>query len=278
MSSGKFFVFVVVYYLCRFLVVAVSFTGDDAGYFVDFLDVGQGDAILIRTPNHNVMIDSGPDYSASFGLYNYFWSPFCNIDAGFVSHAHADHYFGFMRIAKLCQPKLITFNDVDQLKSGDADFWQKFDQNKLKKTFLGDEYFFNELKIKVLWPRSPQDLNVHPDDLNYNSMVLLVTYGDFEGVFLGDAQKDTLAKIDWESVLAATKGRFDVIKAAHHGAGNGFYLPMYDILQPKFCVIQVGKDNSYGHPDLDVVHQMEDVVGCDVLRTDEVGPIEMRLR
>ncbi len=274
MTKFRFLAFIVCYYLMRFILQGAGGNGRD--YFIDFLNVGQGDAVLVRTPHNKVLIDAGPDNSLSYELSNYFWNPFCSFDFGFVTHAHADHYYGFTRIAKLCQPKLITFNDVDQLQTSSQVFNQLLQENKINKTFLGDEYFFDGVRIKILYPRSVRDLNLHLNDLNFNSIVMLLEYGDFEALLLGDAQKETLATINWDDIKDQIKPPLEVIKVAHHGAINGFYLPMYDTLKPLYCVISVGKDNTFGHPNPDVVQQLESS-GCTVLRTDVKGTIEMKL-
>lgn len=272
MQLRKISFIAVTFYLLAFFALSVR---TKVPIYVKFLDVGQGDAIFIRTAEGNTMlIDGGGNFEADRALNQEMFFPFCHFDYLLVTHPHADHIGGLEKILKRCSADVIMFNDVSSSSPGLDRFRQLIEKNNVINTFAGDEFSFGKGKIKILWP--PRELpHSGIKNLNEVSTVVFLDYGDFEGLFLGDLQTDYQADLDLSGIKNLIDGGLEVVKIAHHGSVNGVYLPLINDLKPGRCVISVGADNKFGHPDAGSVQQL-DLAGCKVLRTDLLGDIVIK--
>lgn len=254
-----------------YLLISLSsyFLPEENNLKITFFDVGQGDAIYIKMPTgERVLIDGGENNTGDYKINKEFIFPFCNLDLIFITHPHADHMGGLPKILQRCNFGALTFNDI----SCDSNTCAYFRGINNKKTVLiGDIYNFNNVTLKVLWP-DLENTNVDYSNANNLSVVVFLDYGDFEALFTGDAEKEALSQIDVDSLLPYIQNGLDIYKISHHGAINGLYTPLLDILKPKECVISVGEGNSYGHPNADVLNYLESI-NCNISRTDQLGDI-----
>ncbi len=261
--------FVFVYFLV-FELFFKSNKVDQFGLEVDFIDVGQGDSALIKLNGRAVaLVDGGPDYEAGKYL-NRNLGIFCNIPLVIMSHPHADHFLGLERVVKNCKFGMFVFNDVDV--SGDATphFVKLIDKNKTKIVFENDILVFDNLKFIFLWPREKDYIKTA--NLNNFSVTVLIKYGEFEILMLGDLEADGQERLDLKTLNSYIDGELDVLKIAHHGAINGYYSTLLRELKPKTCIVSVGKDNFFGHPSPAVITEISRS-GCTIRRTDEEGSI-----
>lgn len=218
------------------------------GLSVKVLDVGQGDATLIRTPSKTtILIDGGPSYDVESyigsSLLNY-----CKVDVMLLSHDHQDHSFGLDRLREHCTGGKY----LDSLHAGDV-------------------FAIDDVRFYVLWP--PIDFE-DTNNENNNSIILLLDYGKFEALFTGDAESEVYSKINIPPGII--DGSIDMLKVPHHGAINGLNKDFIKSYPIQNAIISVGAKNKFKHPSPDVLKFYESL-GVKIYRTDIEGSIEIRL-
>ena len=242
---------------------------------VSFLDVGQGDAILIQTPDHrDILIDGGPSPQA-IGLALSQKMPFWDktIDLVVLTHPQADHLSGLVEVLKRYEVKQVLYPDID-IDSILYEEWLRLIAEKgIKATVAqaGQEIHLAEgLMIEVLSPTSPL-LSGTESDINNNSLVLSLTMGRFSFLLTGDAQFEA----ELELISRRAVPRSMVLKIAHHGSRTTTSDEFLAVAGPQLVVISVGEENRYGHPTEEVLARLEEVVGAEnIYRTDTNGTIE----
>jgi competence protein ComEC len=230
-----------------------------------FLDVGQGDAILISQGKHQILIDggrTGKELLAQIGRHVPFWDR--NIEFVIATHPDADHIGGL--------PSLFRTYEVDHVLTtgaqSDTETSRFFDE-ALSETRFGLTKVSRGTKITlphggelaIEYPLTP--LSVEASDTNEGSIVARFVYGETSFLFTGDLPHE-------ETVLSG-EGEATVLKAAHHGSKYSTSDAFLDLVQPKEAVISVGK-NSYGHPDPGVLERLGRR-GVVVHRTDQGGAL-----
>lgn len=212
-----------------------------------FLDVGQADSILIKSDDKYMLIDAGNNADGSL-LVEYFSSLGINkFDYVIGTHAHEDHIGGMddiinnFDIGTFYMPDAITttktFEDVlDALDNKNI----YFDVPNIDDSFsLGDSI------IEVVY------VGNNDSDLNSTSIVLKLTYNNVSFLFTGDISSEIE-----DSILNCSIDS-DVLKVAHHGSKYSSSLNFLNKVNPKYAVISVGNDNSYGHPDNIVLERLD---------------------
>lgn len=230
---------------------------------VYFLDVGQADSILIRNKNKNMLIDAGNNNDGDY-LVSYFKSiGIEKFDYVVGTHAHEDHIGGMdniidnFEIGKFYMPDKITttktFRDVlDALERK---------QIKFNVPEIGDVLNFGDVNIGVIYVSSD-------NELNDTSIVLKLVYKDISMLFMGDAS----TKVEEKILLQDLKS--DVLKVGHHGSIYSTSEDFIKGVEPKISIIEVGKNNNYGHPRYEVIERLKNI-GSKVYRTDEDGTIKV---
>ena len=272
MQLRKISLIAAVFYLLSFLALSLR---PSAPILVKVIDVGQGDSIFIRTSEGNtLLIDGGANSEADRDLNQEMFFPFCHLDYLIITHPHADHIGGLEKIFKRCSIGVVMFNDISSDSATLVRLRHLLEKNKVINTYAGDEFSFGKGNIKILWPTRELTLSVNKN-LNDLSTVVFLDYGDFEGLFLGDLQDNYQSNLDLASIKGLINGPLELIKIAHHGSINGVYLPLINELRPQKCVISVGSDNKFGHPNKTSVSGLVNA-GCEVLRTDFMGDIVIK--
>ncbi len=264
----------VVLALVAVLVWAAVYALPDGKLHVYFLDVGQGDAILLRTPQgRTVLIDGGADprlLTSRLGQVLPFWQR--HIDLVIATHADQDHLGGLLglgkryRIAQAIEPPVMDSSPLTaqwraMLASGGV---QAMRATRGTQVWLGDK-----LQLDVLHPPAEVAHMVNPDG-NQNSLVIRVVAEGCRVLLTADIDAQTEAQLlARNESLAAT-----VLKVAHHGADSASTARFLAAVGPRIAVISVGAENRFGHPSAEVLRQL-DAVGCQVLRTDQQGTIEL---
>ena len=234
-----------------------------------FLDVGQGDAILIRTPSgHNILIDGGPD---NFLLHQVaqelpWWEN--KIDYLVITHYHADHMMGLMELLNKYQVgKILVTAHQPENDLLFQEWLQVLTKHNLKSTIvaLGETW---QLDDDLSWQVLAADS--HHEDYNDNSLVLRLSFKEIDILLTGD-----LPSIKEADVL---KNRFDmrseILKVGHHGSKYSSSIEFLQAVQPNFCIIQSGLDNSFGHPHQEALVRLDDI-GCQILDNQQQGTISI---
>jgi competence protein ComEC len=242
-----------------------------------FLDVGQGDAVAIRTPGQRwVLVDAGPA-SERFDAGERRVLPFLRargaerVEALILSHPHLDHIGGAPAILRalpvgaLVDPgypaSSATYLAVLQAAESAGVPWRAARTGRVLE--------IDGVRFEFLWP-DPETLDV-ASDANEISAILLVRFGAFAALLTGDAY------IAQEEVLVRRHGaalRAQVLKAGHHGSHTSTSGALLDVVQPDLVVISAGRRNRYGHPAPEVLEELG-VRGIRTARTDRAGTVSI---
>jgi competence protein ComEC len=230
------------------------------------LDVGQGDAALLTTPEgRRILIDAGPDKNAVAAiLLN---AGIDTLDLVVASHAHADHIGGMSEVFSAFVVRAYLDNGIPYttatyartLASVENEAGMQYFQPTDRKITVGS------VTIRVLPP--PQI----DHSQNNNSVGLLVEYGRFRALYTGDSEQAELSQ--W--LRDGRVSQVTLVKAAHHGSGNGVTNELVAATSPAIVLISVGSRNRYGHPSPEV-EQLWKAANARVYRTDQVGEIEIK--
>ncbi|WP_366937210.1 ComEC/Rec2 family competence protein [Clostridium sp.] len=235
---------------------------------IHYIDVGQGDCILIQVNNKNLLIDSGPSTNRKY-LLNYLKK--INIkkfDYIIATHLHDDH-IGNMdtiikryNVEKFYSPKVTTSSDTfDSLLSALVDKNLKI--NVLKKG-TNQINLGKNVTLKVLSPSK----DFTSDNLNNYSPIIKINFLNNSFLFTGDAETS-----DENLVLFENNDlKADVLKVGHHGSSTSTSLDFLNSVDPSVAIISVGKNNSYGHPSQKVLSLLDES-NIKTLRTDISGNI-----
>lgn len=235
------------------------------GMNVHFIDVGQGDSILIQVNSKNLLIDSGPSVSKD-KLVKYLNSlKISKLDYIIATHPHEDHIGNMSYI--IDNFEVLNF------------YAPKVNSNTKAFETMVESLVIKNLKIKVLKPNIKSiDLGENTkvdvfspisneyENLNNFSSIIKISYGTTSFLFTGDSEE-----LSEKEVL--TQGydlKSDVLKVGHHGSSSSTSKRFLDAVDPYIAVISVGKDNSYGHPSQEVLSRLKDLT---IYQTDLDGNI-----
>lgn len=235
---------------------------------VHFIDVLQGDSALIVSDGKTVLIDSG-EREESARVVSYLNAlGIKKIDFLVLSHLHSDHIGGMARIIENFEVgKIITRKVQDELvptSKSYTDFLLAVSEKgmRLSNAKLGDAYDLGKGRMTVIGPAGEFD------NLNDTSIAIKFTYGGESFLFTGDMEGSA------EKALMNTKADLSstVLKVGHHGSNTSTTKKFYQAVNPKYCVISVGADNSYHHPHQKTLDTIKEN-GATVYRTDINGNI-----
>ena len=249
---------------------------------VVFLDVGQGDAILIQTPRgRNILLDSGgkPAYLGDIAETGHFVVvPFLEyrrikkLDLVIISHPHEDHYGGLFAVLERIPVKMLATNDESPETGSYSELLALAREKGISREILreGDRFMVEpSLEICVLNP--PRELWRGTDrDTNNNSLVLHLRYKETGLLLTGDVETRAVEYLLKQNNIPACQ----VLKIPHHG-GALANLPLFlDNAVPKAAVISVGA-NTFGHPHPETLAALEER-GLQIYRTDLHGAVTLQ--
>jgi competence protein ComEC len=234
---------------------------------VDVLDIGQGDAILITTPNQTrLLIDTGPNQQVIQALGDALPLHVRNLDAVLLTHPDLDHIGGTVDVFSFYTvPLLITASS-----SKETDVTRAVDEIPVNRSvvYRGDRIVLDvhhNIYADILAP----DISWHPEDANDSSIVLKLVYGETCFILTGDAS------VNVEQALVHMYGDTldcDVLKAGHHGSRTSTSASFVGTVSPSYAAISAGKDSDFGHPHQEVLDILSKF-NVEILRTDEQGTI-----
>ena len=246
----------------------VIISGGEVEYH--FIDVGQGDATLIRTPEGDILIDAGEN-SAEEELKNYL--DLCGVDVlyyAIFTHPDSDHIGG----ADMVLAEYEVLNVIKPELEKDTKVYTRMMEAiaaegcTVYNALPGETYSLGEFDMFVFGP----DPNNKKLDSNNSSIVIKATWGNTTAMLTGDAEEPAE-----ESILAtfsADELGSMLLKMGHHGSKTSSTDAWLAAVNPTIAVISCGKDNKYGHQHDEAMERFEEAVGKDnIYRTDEQGTI-----
>jgi len=241
------------------------------------LDVGQGDAILLRTDRgHWLLFDAGPAWQSGDAgksvVIPYLLRRGAKLEAFVLSHPHTDHVGGAASVFRALHPH----DYWDAAFAGGSDAYNsslktaRSEGIAWHRVHPGEALTVDAVSIRFLAPDSAWTVALH--DPNLASTIALITYGSVRFLLVGDAERP---EEDW--LLAHSRGEraADVLKVGHHGSSTSTSDAFLAAVHPRVALISVGIHNSYHHPSGDVIRALR-WAGTEVLRTDESGTIVAR--
>lgn len=239
---------------------------------VDFLDVGQGDALFIQAPNGNqVLVDGGPNNAVLRELSKVM--PFYDrsIDMVIESHPDSDHINGLVEVLRRYKTDLVMESGVESESIAYQELKNLIREKKIQYIFarrgmrvnLGDEIY-----LDILFP----DRDVSNWDTNDSSIVAKLVYANNSFLLTGDSP-DKIEK--FLVSLDGNKLRSNVLKVSHHGSRTSTSEMFLGYVKPDYTVISVGRDNKYNHPHQEILDRLNQFQ-IPILRTDEKGTIKIK--
>lgn len=244
---------------------------------VSFLDIGQGDAILIRCDGQSMLIDGGPP-SASAIIYTVLGKKgITYLDYIVSSHPDNDHLGGLPAALSYTKAGMALSPVANDARDRFTIFQRKLEEQNLQLTIpcVGDQFPLGSAVVTVLGPvelDGGESANSFQSDKDNNhSLVLRLEYDGYRFLFPGDAEQE-----EEKSLLeAGTDLKCDVLKVAHHGSKNSTYDAWLQAIEPSVAVISCGKNNTYGHPSEEALTRLQRSTVSRLFRTDLQGDITL---
>ena len=236
-----------------------------------FIDVGQGDATLIKVGSKNILVDTG-DRDAENTLMTYLDSKsVTEIEYFVITHYDSDHFANATKVLDKYDVKKVLVPDQVKTTKTYETFIAKLEQQVASKDIevlnanemIGNKLDVESLELTVLAP-----LKNNYKDSNDYSVCLMARYGNKRVLLTGDAEKE--AEADIVERYKGTELECDVYKMGHHGSRTSSSQALLDKSTPAYVVVSCGVDNEYGHPHKEA---MERVEGLVCYRTDKQGTI-----
>ena len=244
-------------------VLVIYWQSKDSSKLV-FCDVGQGDAMLIREGNWEMLLDVGGDDGKVMRCLERhvpFWDK--TIELVIISHWDKDHCGGLIKLSRYYK-----INDLlaNRLPGGE---YEQYSYSKVLE--VGDVVQAGKVRFDVI-SSSIENVNDGGEE-NDSSLVGILYYGNNKILMMGDAGAEVEQKLVWRGMLKQIQhdGGIDILKVSHHGSGTSTSNDLINMVRPKMAVISVGK-NSYGHPNMEVIKRLENF-GVEVKRTDKSGDV-----
>lgn len=255
-----------------FIVTFITFSSCFRTLILHFIDVSEGDCILIQMPdNKNILVDTG-NLSVGYKIERYLKSKnIPQLDCIIVTHMHPDHVGGIFSILPRCRTDIIYYNGYRPQKN---EFFFELinlaeDLNiQLKILNAGNKLLFGEVTLDVLSPIKPLS-----GDMNADSIVLKIIFRKISFLLTGDLNINGEKRL----IEAGCILKSDVLKVGHHGAEDTNSEEFMDKVMPKLAVLSVGKNNRFGYPSDAVIERFKtkkiplyrtDIDGTIIIQTD----------
>lgn len=249
---------------------------------VHFIDVGQGDATLIKCGDHTMLIDTGEDDKGTAIQYYLTKQGVEELDYLILTHPDSDHIGSADVIITKFSIEHVLMPDYEKDNSTYRKMMEALDYRRMKAEIVtteemadsktsaaytvGSSFYLGEAVCTILGPVQQYD------EPNNSSIALLIRYGDTGFLFTGDAEKQAERDILEYCADNGISLQADVYKAGHHGSSTSSGDVLLEAVAPAWTVISCGKGNSYGHPHEETLEHFR-MRGIQIYRTDEQGSI-----
>lgn len=228
---------------------------------IHFLNVGQGDSILLKNKNYTMLVDCGaPEVGKNISAYLLF-GDIRRIDYLVITHTDSDHIGGCAEILRNFYVKNVIMDGQKRDTSAYRNVLMLIDNENLIIPKKYERFELGEAYLQVLHANTNSSLP------NQNSVVLFVDFGNFELLLDADCDGECEKDLLNENIDA------DVLKVAHHGSKYASSLEFLKKVSPELAIISVGK-NNYGHPTQETIAGLNAV--AQILRTDLNGTIVLK--
>lgn len=246
---------------------------------VNFLDVGQGDSILINLNNKNqILIDGGPDKKVTFGLSENLPALDRYIDLVILTHPHKDHYFGLEEVLKRYDVGAVILPDIQYNSSGYNDFLKILAEKRTRIVYTSfpESIHIGDFDLDILWPDGfvkitgdAEGFGKKSNKINDVSIVSKLSFKNLKILLMGDATTNVEEKLKRKFNLAS-----QILKVGHHGSRYSTSPDFLNQVKPQAAIIEVGAHNFYGHPTALVLKNLEEAQ-TQIFRTDLDGTIKL---
>jgi len=254
------------------LVSVAATTMPDNKLHVSFLDVGQGDAILVHKRNQQVLVDGGPSpqsITLELGKKMPFWDR--TIELVVLTHPSADHVTGLVEVLNRYKVKQVLYPDLDYDLPVYDEWLRLVTEKDIKYTIAqaGQEIDLGDgVVIEVLSPQVPL---LSGTDIDNNGVVMRITVDEVSFLLTADIRQEA----EFELIARRASLNSTVSKLAHHGSDTSTTPEFLAVVNPQVAVISVSEDNPFGHPSDEVIARLREKVGSkNIYRTDENNTIE----
>ena len=263
-NNKKYFLLLII-----LILITKNINKIDSNYYVYFLDVGQGDMTVLKYKDKTIVIDTGPkSYNSTYEITDnhikFFYSiGITQINFLIITHGDNDHVGNANYLVNNFKVKNVILNNgeinelekdlIKLLNQKSIKYYQSIKEIKLKNNNL---YFIN---------------NETYDNENDNSIIMYTKFYNTKLLLTGDAGE----LVENNIVKKYNLKKIDILKVGHHGSNTSSSKKFIDNINPKYSVISVGKNNRYGHPNKEVLDNLED---SKIYRTDEDGSIMFKIK
>lgn len=232
---------------------------------VHFIDVGQGDSILIQSGDHDMLVDAGENDQGDTVVTYLHSQGIEKLDYVIGTHPHSDHIGGLDDVINNFSIDKVILPPVENTTKTYEDVLDAISSQGLKVTepVAGDTYKLGYASFQIIAPNGN-----YGDDLNNWSVGIKLTNGDNSFVMCGDAESQAEADICASGINLSA----DVLKLGHHGSKTSTSGAFLNKVNPEYAVISCGMGNSYGHPHKETLNKLHSK-GVKILRTDEQGTV-----
>ncbi|HSW89172.1 MAG TPA: MBL fold metallo-hydrolase [Candidatus Saccharimonadales bacterium] len=274
----------IIFFISFILIILFSIIGYQYFHFYDnklrliFCDVGQGDAIFIKTPGGStILVDGGPDKSVLQCLSNHmpFWKR--NISMVILTHPHADHLQGLLYVFDRYNVSTFVTEDLKNKTFGYTELLRKVKENHVASEYVlaGDSMQIGKVWVKIIGPTEAFLHTTSPNGMigenkEFASLETLISYGTFNALLTGDSQALELQ----DSLNNVGDLPLSILHVPHHGSASGLSREVLSMLNPKLAVISVGLHNLYHHPNPFTISLLKEA-DIPIKRTDHGGEMEI---
>jgi beta-lactamase superfamily II metal-dependent hydrolase len=236
---------------------------------VEVLDIGQGDSILIRSPEgKTALIDAGPTKEGALDVLRR--KGIDHLDLVAISHHHSDHYGGMDAVVRALRPRFFLASNSGHSTKTYLKLLHTVEAQSItaiQPTSRPRKIELGSVELTIL-PQAPEDRK----EENNNSVGIRLRYGSFSMFFPGDSEGPE--RLWWLEHHADLVRDCTILKLAHHGSRNGTDARWLNTVRPELAVASMGRNNEFGHPHSETLSLLRRE-RIPLLRTDQLGTITL---